>query len=348
MSDKTPRNEEIELGQFLAFLKQLFGSGAQGLKNSAFGFLKILMFLIISLKRNWKILGLFGIAGIIAAFSVLFFGGRTYYSSMVIRPNFGSSEMIYDQVNYYNDLIKQKDTATLNNIFNPDLVKHLQKIEVQPIVSQKEKQKIYNDYLAKVDTALTKSYFSYDEYIDRLDDWGYYKHEIIVSADSSINFTEFEGPILAPLMKSEYLISQYEIRNRIAVDQIGVLEEIFENLDSLTKIKRSSYLLPQGPANGETTKVYLSEEDDKKNDEEWIYERMMSTRNTLSEVSYELVENNKIVKIITRFKSRGVKESRVLPFLELFFGMLGLGAFIILLRGFWRFTSRFEKEHFSS
>ncbi len=347
MSDNTSRNEEIELGQFLAFLKQLISGLSGKLGSFAFSLFKLNMFLIISLKRNWKTMGLFGILGGIAALSVAFVGGRTYNSSMVIRPNFGSSEMIYDQVNYYNDLIKQNDTATLNTIFNPKLVVHLEEIEVQPIVSQKEKQKIYNDYLSKVDTALTKSYFGYKEYIDRLDDWGYYKHKIIVHADSSIDFREFEDPILAPLMESEYLISQYEIRNRIAVDHIGVLEEIFENLDSLTKIKRSSYLLPQLPANGET-KVYLSEEDDKKNDEEWIYERMMSTRNTLSEVSYELVENNKIVKIITRFKSRGVKEGRFIPFIILFSGMLGLGVVIILLRGFWRFTSKFEKEHFSS
>lgn len=344
----SPRNEEIELGQFLAFLKQTTGGIFEKLNNLFFGFFKFLMFIVISLKRNWKILGFFTVLGLGVASSTTFLGERTYYSSMVIRPNFGSSEMIYDQVHYYNDLIKQKDTATLNLIFNPKLVPNIQKIEVEPVVSQKEKQRIYNDYLTKVDTALTNSYFSYDEYIDRLDEWGYYKHKVIVYADSSIDFTQFENPILAPLMKSDYLISQYEIKNRIAVDQIGVLQEIFENLDSLTKIKRSTYLLPQGPGNTGVTKFYLSEEDDEKNSEEWIYERMMSTRNTLSEVSYELVENNKIVKIITHFKGRGVKEGRLIPFLIIFFGIFTLGVLIIVLRGFWRFISKFESEHFSS
>ena len=54
MSDKTPHNEEIELSQFLAIVKESFGAINNKIGAILFGVLKALIFLIVGLKRNWK------------------------------------------------------------------------------------------------------------------------------------------------------------------------------------------------------------------------------------------------------------------------------------------------------
>ena len=58
--------------------------------------------------------------GVVIGFILEVKNPDSFVSDMLVEPNFKSSTQLYNNVNYYNDLVKQKDTLGIQKTFKLD------------------------------------------------------------------------------------------------------------------------------------------------------------------------------------------------------------------------------------
>ena len=100
--------------------------------------LKYLFSLILILLFVKDNLVKLSVAAIIGAVIGTFFEIKkepTYGADLQVQPNFKSTRQLYNNVNYYNDLVKQKDTVSLANAFNISVneASSLKKFTIYPV-----------------------------------------------------------------------------------------------------------------------------------------------------------------------------------------------------------------------
>ena len=159
MSTNQKNNEEeVDLGSLFVII----GKGFSIFFNFIGNFFKSLFHGIVTslifLKQNSIKIGIAGAIGLVAGVFLEIKTPTTYGSDLLLEPNFKSTRQLYNNINYYNDLVKQKDTATLQKAFNLDKesAASLKKFEVMPLKIDSDLIDAYNDLILSVDTLTIK------------------------------------------------------------------------------------------------------------------------------------------------------------------------------------------------
>ena len=111
-------SDEIDLGQ----LFQMIGRGFQKFFNfigSIFkGIFHIIMLFLLFVQKNIILIGAAIIVGGIGGFFLDQITPVKYISRMVVEPNFNSVQQLYNNIEFYNDLAKAKDSVALATALN--------------------------------------------------------------------------------------------------------------------------------------------------------------------------------------------------------------------------------------
>jgi hypothetical protein len=133
------KNEELDLGQLLQFFKR-------GLESM----FKTLLRIFLYLKMNAITLAVLLVLGILIGFLLKEFGDKKLKSEVIVKPNFESSDYLYDVVEELQSKILAKDTLFFKNLgIDVTGLKDFE-IHVEPIEKNekdKEKLKENNNYL---------------------------------------------------------------------------------------------------------------------------------------------------------------------------------------------------------
>lgn len=119
-SNQTQSNQEIDLGQMM----HKIGGMYQGLLSSIFG-------VFLFFKRNKYIVLFLIIVGV--AIGIYLDSKKNYDSNIIIKPNFGSIDYVYDKIELLNSKIKENDTVFLKSIGIKKANK-VSKISIEPII----------------------------------------------------------------------------------------------------------------------------------------------------------------------------------------------------------------------
>ena len=105
---------------------------------------------------------------------------------------------MYNNVNYYNDLVKQKDTASLQKIFNLDknVAASLKEFKIEPLKIDRDIINAYDDLILSVDTLATKGY-EYEDFKNSFTKFGYRLHKVTVRAEKNAVFDKLEDVIIS-------------------------------------------------------------------------------------------------------------------------------------------------------
>lgn len=114
-------NQEIDLSQ----ISKRIGNFFEGIATAFFR--GILFF-----KRNIIIIGILFILGVLLGF-YLDKTSKSYDNQIIVSPNFGSNDYLYEKINLINSKIKDGDTVFLKNIVGIQNPKKFSKIEIKPI-----------------------------------------------------------------------------------------------------------------------------------------------------------------------------------------------------------------------
>jgi len=173
-NSKSNNEEEVDLGSLFLIIGKGFSKFFNFIGGIFKGIFHFLVSILIFLKENNLKIGIAAIIGLVTGFFLEIKSSDSFSSVLLVQPNYKSVSQLYNNINYYNDLVVQKDTLGIQNLFNLDkeTAASIKKFSIAPITNESDIINAYNDFVLEVDTATVSSY-SFKEFKNSFNDLDY-------------------------------------------------------------------------------------------------------------------------------------------------------------------------------
>ncbi len=319
MSTNTNQDQEIDLGQLFGKIGNLFDTIISSIFKG-----------ILFVQKNIILLLVLVAVGVGVGY-YLDTENKAYNHEIIVSPNFGSVDYLYNKVNLMNSKIRQKDYSFLKSI-GISQPKNISKVSIKPIV---DIYSFVNENKAAANNAQNSQNFELVKLLsedgdinkvlsDTLTSRNYNHHRISISTDGTTTNKETIDPILAYLNDSsfhkEYQKSyidniHFKIeQNGIIIKQIDGLLNQFSSTSSNQKNDKLVYYNENSQLNG-------------------VIEQKNSLINEIGVLKTQLISLDKIVldksRVVNIKNTKGLnnKMKLLLPFL-LVLGFLFVTFFI--------------------
>jgi hypothetical protein len=236
-SSKSNNEEEVDLGSLFIIIGKGFFKFFNFIGNIFKGVFHFFISILIFLKENSLKIGIAAVIGLVVGGVLEIKSLDSYSADMLVQPNFGSASQLYNNINYYNDLIKQKDTVGIQNTFNVDkeTAASLKEFSIAPVINKNDLINSYNSFVLKVDTLTVKSY-SFKDFKTSFKDLDYKIHKINVIAEKNDVFNKLDEVILSSVVKNKYFNRVKELTNENLNRTDSILRQNLGQIDSLRKV----------------------------------------------------------------------------------------------------------------
>ena len=236
-NSKSNNEEEVDLGSLFVIIGKGFSKFFNFIGDIFKGIFHFLITILIFLRENILKIGIAGFIGLIAGFFLEVKTPKKFESEMLLKPNFESTRQLYNNVNYYNDLVKQKDTVSLQKIFNLDkkTAASLEEFEIEPIITNRDIINAYDNLIESVDTLTIKSYV-YEAFENSFTIYDYEVHKLNVTAKENDVFNKLGDVIISSVVNNNYFKRLKKLTNENLNRTDSLYRQNLTQIDSLRKV----------------------------------------------------------------------------------------------------------------
>lgn len=168
---------------------------------------------------------------------------KHYDNQIIVKPNFGSNDYLYEQINLINSKVIDGDTLFLKNVVGIKNPKKFKKIEISPIID------VFKFVENREDNFALIKLMSEDGDIkkvltDKITSKNYPFHQITFSTSETTNSENTKEPILNYLNSSKYYLQlQKEFVNNVKVKLVkndSIINQIDRVLNSFSSKKSAN------------------------------------------------------------------------------------------------------------
>jgi len=345
MSNQTkPQEEEIELGSLFVIIGKGFSNLFRFFGNIFKGIFHFLITILLFVKTNLLKLVIAGlVGGVLGAF--LEFKKETHYGAdLIVQPNFESSRQLYNNISFYNDLVKQKDTLLLAKTFkiSTQEAASLSKFEINPIKSENDILTSYNELILSVDTLTVKSY-SFDKFQQMFTDFDYKKHVVSIQSTKNNVFSKLDDVIISSITKNNYFNKVKELTNENLNRTDALLRKDLIQVDSLRNVyMRVMMVEAKKESNGTSIDLGGTKKTTK---EIALFETSRRINRDLKGISEDKSEKSEVINVISNFQQvgyeiKGIKKNYVFLIGALFSLLM---VFFLLLKQLNTYLENYKK-----
>lgn len=310
--------EEVDLGsvfliigrgisKFFKFIGKIFSSIFHAL-------ITILLFF----KKNRIKLGLAFVIGAVIGLFVEWNEEKEFGSNLLVQTNFDSARQLYNNIDFYDDLVQQKNHAMLAKIFNleEDAAASLRRFTIEPIKNGNDIITSFDALVLSIDTTTVKSY-SFQDFKQQFTKFNYKVHTIEVQATKSDVFSSIDEVIISAITENNYFNKLKELTNENLNRTNTLLRKNLAQTDSLHRIYKK-VLLEEAKNQKQGTSIDFGNRA-KTNKELALFETTLTLNEELKSVSEEITEKSEIINVISNFQPigyeiKGVSENRGVQF----------------------------------
>jgi hypothetical protein len=322
-----PQDDEVDLGNLFKIIgkgfKNLFNAIGQFFKSVFHYFILLLLFL----RNNALKLGIAVFIGSVIGLYLDLTLPKQYSSSMIVEPNFKSAQQLYQNINFYHELVKQKDLNLLAQTFQIPVseASKLKGFYIGPLKNENEKYEFFNDFIEEVDTTTIKN-IDIIEFKKGFTDYDYKYHQIKVKSLSNIIFEKLSTPIISSIQNNSYYKYQKKINDENLFQNEKVLVKSLQEVDTLRKIY-NEVLITEAKKSEMGTNITLAQ-GVKKTDELELFNESLKLNEELINNNKEKAETTDILNVVSTFSKVGIKERSLLKKMT---AILGLGFGLLML-----------------
>lgn len=304
MAKESQPKEEIELGSLFIIIGKGFSNLFNFIASLFKGLYHLIILFLLFIKANIIKLSLAAlIGGTIGTFFELN-KTQTFGADMQVQSNFKSSRQLYNNVNYYNDLVKQKDTVTLAETFNLSIANaaSLKKFEIYPIKNGNDLLTSYDDLILSVDTLTAKSY-SFETFKNTFTDFDYRVHNIHVKATKNDVFSKLDQVIISSVVNNKFFNKVKTLTNENLNRTDSLLRQNLTQIDSLRRVYMT-VLIEESKKVNSGTNIDLG--GTKRTTKELeLFETNRIINKDLKEISKDKSEKSEVLNVISNFQPIG-------------------------------------------
>jgi hypothetical protein len=345
MSTKKQNNdEEVDLGSLFTVIGKGFKNFFNFIGNIFKGVFHRLILILLFLKLHILKFSVAVLIGGIVGFFLESNKETKFSSNLIVKPNFESTQLLYENINYYNDLVKQQNTKHLASIFKIDTSKAaaLRKFEITPLMNSNDIINAYDNFILEVDSLTVKSY-DFDNFESSFTDFDYLVHNIEVQATVSDIFSELENTIINSIEKNTFFNKIKNLTKENLNTKDSILKANFIEVDSLRSVYMRA-ILEGAKNNSNGTNIDLGSKSNitKEND---LFEIDRKIIYDLSQTYEDIATKSDVINIISNFKPEGSEIKGITKNLIFIMAVLGflLTLFIILLFDLNKYLEDYKK-----
>ncbi len=309
---KQQPSEEIDLGQlfnaigrqfdrFFRFIGRIF--------NGLFGV--VLLFLFFIQKHFLKLLAVV-IIGFVLGFILDKKKDPIYISSMVIEPNFNSVQQLYNNIGFYNELAKAKDSLSLSEALNitSKEASSIKKFSVESYSDENQKIMLFDEFVRSLDS-ITKKAIDMKAYLKNFNSLDARFHTISVIASDNKVAKQFQPAIISSISNNSYFNLQKDISDSNIELQDSLYTKQIREIDSLQLLYKR-VMLKEAERSIQGTNITLGEKGTQNNKELSLINKMEDLQKGLVELNIERGNKSNILNVISDFPRKGVREKGIL------------------------------------
>jgi hypothetical protein len=323
-------NDEVDLGSLFVIIGKGFSNFFNFIGTIFKGLFHVVISLLIFLKENSIKIGIATVIGLVAGFVADSNKEKEYSSNLLVEPNFKSARQLYNNINFYNDLVQQNDTLALKNIFKLDkeTAGSLKNFTIEPIINNNDIINAYNDFVLEVDTATVSSY-TFDEFRNSFNYLDYKIHKINVVAEKNDVFDKLDDVILSSVFKNKYFnrIKKFSNENLNRTDSL--LRQNLVQVDSLRRVYMQ-VMLAEAKKTSSGTSIDLGG-GNRITKELELFETNRELNDELTEVASEKFNKYEVINVISNFQPVGSEVKGITKNAAFQLSILGVFLMIVVL-----------------
>jgi hypothetical protein len=345
MSDKeykspiTVKEEEIDLGGVFKIIGAAINNLINFIWNLLKGFFHYFILLLIFIKENITRIGIALLLGVFIGAIIDLTSSDNYSYDMIIEPNYGSVDQIFEKMEYYNVLIQENDTIRINKEFGftYDEANSLVSFKLEAYETKKDQILAYDRFIKSTDT-LTQKIFKFTDFVgDGTSQFDSKRYVYRITATIN-NLTIVADKILADIEKNPTIQKKKRIQlYTLKLDSIAARNSLGE-IDSLRSLYKKVVLLElekDAIPNGSSTYLDFSNEANKNNNDIALFNISKELNQKIINLEKEKETSLDVVNVITTFNPIGANRGKMADSFKFILGYLfggGMLAFLLLKR----------------
>ena len=329
-TNQKENEEEVDLGSLFVIVGKGFSKLFNFIGNIFKGIFHGVISILIFLKNNIKKIGIAAFIGLLLGVFLEIKKADTYEAELLLAPNFKSTRQLYNNVNYYNDLVKQKDTASLQKIFNLDknVAASLKEFEIEPLKMDIDIINAYDDLILSVDTLTIKSY-EYRDFKDSFTEFDYKVHKVTVRAEKNDVFDKLEDVIIFSVANNNYFKRLKKLTNENLNRTDSLYRQNLTQVDSLRKVYME-VMLEEAKKRTAGTTIDLGGDKNTTKELE-LFETNRKINADLEDISTQKTTKYEIINVLSSFQPIGREIKGVTKNYAFLFSFLGVGLMVVFL-----------------
>lgn len=305
-------NEEVDLGQLFNAIGRLFSRLYRFIGRIFTGLFGVVVLFLLFIQKHFVKLVAVVVVGVILGTILDLKKQPLYISTMVIEPNFNSVQQLYNNVGFYNELAKAKDSLSLSealNITTKEAIS-IKNFSVESYSDENQKIVLFDRFVRSLDST-TKKAIDMKAYLKNFNSFDARFHTISVTASDNTVAKKIQPAIISSISNNSYFNLQKNISDSNIKLQDSLYKKQIAEIDSLQALYKK-VLLKEAERAIQGTNISLGETGEQNNKELSLINKMDELKLGLVELNNERGNKSSILNVISDFPRKGVRDSGIL------------------------------------
>jgi hypothetical protein len=322
--------EEVDLGSLFVIIGKGFSKFFNFIGSIFRGIFHGIISVLLFLRSNLLKIGIAALLGGVLGLFLEVTKVDTFESDLILEPNFKSTRQLYDNIDYYNNLVKQKDTVALAKTFNLDKLsaESLSKFEIEPVEVDSDIINAYDALILSVDTLTIRSY-EYLAFKESFTAYDYRFHKVTVTAKKNDVFNKLGNVIISSVEKNEYFNRLKVLSNENLNRTDSLYRENLIEIDSLRKVYMQ-VMIAEANKQSSGTNIDLGSQKSTTKELE-LFAANRTINKDLKSISEEKATQYEVINVLSNFQPIGSKIKGVTTNYAFLLTVLGAGFMILFL-----------------
>ncbi|WP_299212968.1 hypothetical protein [uncultured Aquimarina sp.] len=349
MSTQENSSEEIDLGQLFKLIGDGFNKLFRFIGNIFKSLFHLLILFLQFIQKHFLKFVVAGVVGIGIGWYWDYVSEDLYRSSMIVEPNFNSTQQLYNNIEFYNELAKEEAYQTLASSLkiSDKEAETITEIEIESFTDDNQKLKYFSDFVSTLDS-ISRVNLSYETYLVNFNNINSRFHKIELKSKNPEVAKKCQNAIVRSIENNNYFNIQKKTHELNLKISDSVARKQLVEVDSLRVFYQKLKLLEiKKPENSGGTSINLSSENQNLDRSEIALLNEAKTLNTeIIRLNQQKADSENIINVISDFPDKGAlvndfffQKKVLLPL-----SLILLTFFFLMLISVNRYLKKYEKK----
>ena len=329
-TNQNNHEEEVDLGSLFVIIGKGFSKIFNFIGNIFRGIFHGIISVLLFLRSNLLKIVIAALLGGTLGFFIEVRKVDAFESDLILEPNFKSTRQLYENINYYNNLVKQADTVAIEKVFDLDKISaaSLNEFRIEPVIIDSDIINAYDDLLLSVDSLTIKSY-DYLDFEKSFTKYDYRYHKVTVSAKKNDVFNKLSNVIISSVEKNAYFNRLKVLTNENLNRTDSLYRENLIEIDSLREVYMR-VMIAEADKQSNGTNIDLGGQNSTAKELE-LFAVNKEINEDLQEISLEKATQYEVINVLSNFQPIGAKIKGVTNNYAFLLTGFGAGCMILFL-----------------